>query len=215
MGSTCVSHQSLQSCLTLCDTMDCSPPGPSVLGILQARILERVTIPSTRGSSRPGIKPTSPAAPALQVDPLPLGSRMMGRLGFKSRHPSSEPPPCFMKMEIRNVTLYRMYMPSVCVHIYPLYIFCPVLHGFKAITKRNLQLYAYHFQNPQFICRCWTDSICNVLTVCLRSKTITSWEQVPDVSCPSLFPRTQWRQQNRTSLNELLLKEGRIEQAEE
>ena len=29
-----------QSCLTLCDPMDCSPPGSSVLGILQARILE-------------------------------------------------------------------------------------------------------------------------------------------------------------------------------
>ena len=31
-----------QSCPTLCDPMDCSPPGPSVHGILQARILERV-----------------------------------------------------------------------------------------------------------------------------------------------------------------------------
>ena len=29
-----------QSCLTLCDSMDCSPPGSSVHGILQARILE-------------------------------------------------------------------------------------------------------------------------------------------------------------------------------
>ena len=34
-----------QSCLTLCDPMDCSLPGCSVLGILQARILERVAIP--------------------------------------------------------------------------------------------------------------------------------------------------------------------------
>ena len=33
-----------QSCLTLCDPMDCSPPGPSVHGILQARILEWVVI---------------------------------------------------------------------------------------------------------------------------------------------------------------------------
>ena len=38
-----------QSCLTLCDPMDCSPPGSSVHGILQARILEWVTIPSSRG----------------------------------------------------------------------------------------------------------------------------------------------------------------------
>ena len=32
--------KSLQSCLTLCDPMDCSPPGSSVHGILQAKILE-------------------------------------------------------------------------------------------------------------------------------------------------------------------------------
>ena len=40
----------LQACLTLCDPMDCSPPGSSVHGILQARILEWVAIPHSRGS---------------------------------------------------------------------------------------------------------------------------------------------------------------------
>ena len=43
-----------QSCPTLCDPMDCSPPGSSVRGILQARILEWVAISSSRGSSQPG-----------------------------------------------------------------------------------------------------------------------------------------------------------------
>ena len=42
-----------QSCLTLCNPMDCSPPGSSVHGILQARILEGVATPSSRGSSWP------------------------------------------------------------------------------------------------------------------------------------------------------------------
>ena len=42
-----------QSCLTLCDPMDCSPPGSSVHGILQARILEWVAISFSRGSSQP------------------------------------------------------------------------------------------------------------------------------------------------------------------
>ena len=42
-----------QSCQALCDPMDCSPPGSSVHGILQARILERVAIHFSRGSSRP------------------------------------------------------------------------------------------------------------------------------------------------------------------
>ena len=41
-----------QLCPTLCDLMDCSPPGSSVRGILQARILEWVAVPSSRGSSQ-------------------------------------------------------------------------------------------------------------------------------------------------------------------
>ena len=45
----------LQSCLTLCDPTGCSPPGSSVLGILQARILEWVAMPSSRGSSQPSL----------------------------------------------------------------------------------------------------------------------------------------------------------------
>ena len=42
-----------QSCLTLCDPMDCSLPGSSVHEIFQARILEWVAISFSRGSSRP------------------------------------------------------------------------------------------------------------------------------------------------------------------
>ena len=43
----------LSSCPTLCDLMGCSPPGSSVHGILQARILEWVAMSSSRGSSWP------------------------------------------------------------------------------------------------------------------------------------------------------------------
>ena len=50
---TCVYAQSLQSCPTLCDPMDCSPLGSSVHGILQARIVEWVAMPSSRASSWP------------------------------------------------------------------------------------------------------------------------------------------------------------------
>ena len=41
-----------ESCLTLCDSMDCRLPGSSVHGILQARILEWVAISFSRGSSQ-------------------------------------------------------------------------------------------------------------------------------------------------------------------
>ena len=42
-----------QSCLTLCGPVDCSPPGYSAHGILQARILEWVAIPFPKGPSQP------------------------------------------------------------------------------------------------------------------------------------------------------------------
>ena len=50
---TFIYAQALQLCSTLCNTMDCSPPGSSVHGSFQARILEWVAMPSSRGSSRP------------------------------------------------------------------------------------------------------------------------------------------------------------------
>ena len=49
LQSACMCAQSLQSYPTLCDAMDCSPPGSSIHGILQARILEWVAMPSSRG----------------------------------------------------------------------------------------------------------------------------------------------------------------------
>ena len=57
--------QSLQSCPTLCDPVDCSLPGPPVQGILQARLLEWVVMPFSRGSSRPRSGTQSPGSPAL------------------------------------------------------------------------------------------------------------------------------------------------------
>ena len=50
-----------QSCQTLCDSMDCSLPGSSVHGILQAKVLKWVAISFSGDFPDPGIKPTSPA----------------------------------------------------------------------------------------------------------------------------------------------------------
>ena len=57
-----------QSCPTLCDPMDCSPPGSSVHGIYQTRILQLVAIPFYRVSSQPRDETSSPV---LQVESLP------------------------------------------------------------------------------------------------------------------------------------------------
>ena len=51
-GENLTLYTPAQSCLTLCGPMDCSPPGSSALGILQARILEWVALPSSRGPFR-------------------------------------------------------------------------------------------------------------------------------------------------------------------
>ena len=51
--------------LTLCDSMDCSPPGSSVHGILRARILEWLPFPSPGNLPDPGIEPASLMSLAL------------------------------------------------------------------------------------------------------------------------------------------------------
>ena len=67
-----------QSHLTLCDPTDCSPPGSSVHGILQAKILSGLPFPPPGDLSHPGIEPGSPAleADSLLSEPpeKPLGT---------------------------------------------------------------------------------------------------------------------------------------------
>ena len=73
-----------QSCPTLCDPGDCSPPGSSVHGILQARILGWVAILSSSDLPDSGTKPGPPAfqAESLLLEPRPreavLGSPSEG-----------------------------------------------------------------------------------------------------------------------------------------
>ena len=83
-----------QSCLTLCDPKDCSPPGSSVRRILQVKILEWVAISFSRGSSQPrdlpnpGIEPRSPALQADSLQAKPHGKPSnsgMGRLSLLQR----------------------------------------------------------------------------------------------------------------------------------
>ena len=66
VASPVLQAQLLRSCPTLCDARDCSPPGSSVLGILQARILEWVAISFSSGSTQPRDQThISLASPAL------------------------------------------------------------------------------------------------------------------------------------------------------
>ena len=56
---------SAKSCPTLCDPMDCSPPGSSVCGILQARIWSGLSCPPPGDPPDPGIEPQSLMSPAM------------------------------------------------------------------------------------------------------------------------------------------------------
>ena len=59
----------LQSCLTLHDPLDCSPPGPLSMGISRQEYWSGLPLPPPGDLPDPGIKPMSPA---LQADSLPL-----------------------------------------------------------------------------------------------------------------------------------------------
>ena len=66
----CVSHSVVSDS---CNPMDCSPPGSSVHGILQARILEWVAFPSPGDLPDPGIEPGSPALQSVSLASEPPG----------------------------------------------------------------------------------------------------------------------------------------------
>ena len=87
-----------QSCLTLCNPMDCSPPGSSVHGISpRQEYWSGVLLPFPRDLPNPGIEPGSPA---LQADSLP-----------------SEPPgKTHARLEIHNC---RFYAESERPVLYP------------------------------------------------------------------------------------------------
>ena len=98
-----------QSYLTLCDPMDCSPPGSSVHGILQARILTWVTMSFSRGSSRPRYWSQSLA---LQADSLP--SEPPGKLSWGYNmcfflHLESEFSCCFSTKRVCAENIILLY----------------------------------------------------------------------------------------------------------
>ena len=64
----------VQLCPALCNSMDCNSPGSSVYGILQARILEWVSIPFSGDLPNTAIEPGSPALQADSLPTEPLGS---------------------------------------------------------------------------------------------------------------------------------------------
>ena len=98
-----------QSCLTLCNPTDCSPPGFSVHGILQARILEWVAMLVPRGSSRPRDWARDSCLPRWQAGSWPLAP--LGKHRETNPYPKiltpSEPILLCSKLRILGAVLVR------------------------------------------------------------------------------------------------------------
>ena len=109
----------LQSCLTFCDLMDHSPPGSSVYGILQTRILERVAMPSSRGSLPAEVKPMSLESPALQVDYLLLSHWWSPDQLILSHLPQSSLLPTQITAYFLVCILWRLLLCFVCDYNFP------------------------------------------------------------------------------------------------
>ena len=103
-----------QSCLTLCDPMDCSPPGSSVHGISQAGILQWVAISSFRESSRPRSKPHLLRLPALAGEFFTTSTTWKVHIPQGSR-PVSENTGCFSGP---GTTLLYIVLAKKFVHVF-------------------------------------------------------------------------------------------------
>ena len=89
-----LSSESLQSCPTLCNPMDCSPLGSSIHGILQARILEWIAMPSSRGSPWPKIESLPLMSLALADGFFTTSATWEVHLHCSFLKPITSRPPC-------------------------------------------------------------------------------------------------------------------------
>ena len=111
-----------QACLTICNSMDCSLPGSSAHRILWARILDRVTISSSRGSSWPQDRTHVSWVSALQANSLPLShlrspgckyqqTRAITRTLFLSI--------VYVRAALHTTQIFLLSLPIIFEHLFP------------------------------------------------------------------------------------------------
>ena len=96
----CLCDKSLQSCPTLCDPRGCGPPGSSIRGILQARILEWIAIAFSRDLPDPGIEPAS-----LTLPPARAGGFFTAGATWEAPQVSDVSAPCSVTHVPLNVNV--------------------------------------------------------------------------------------------------------------
>ena len=130
-----------QSCPTLGNPKDCSPPGFSVHGILQARLLEWI-LPSPEDLLNPGIKPWSPV---LQADTLPFEPQ-------GSPHYATSPLPSFCDFSCFLILLHE---PHFCMWTLWYHVknqFALILH---TVPKQQMQMQQSVMNKMQMIQMWW------------------------------------------------------------
>ena len=115
--------KSLQSCPTLCDPMDCSPPGFSVHGILQARTLEWVAI-SFSNARKWKVKVKSFSCVQLLATPRTAAYQALPSMGFSGQQYWSGvplPSPIYVYTHIYTYVYSHIYgyiHRCICIHTY-------------------------------------------------------------------------------------------------
>ena len=118
----CVYAKLFQSCLTLCDPMDCSSQAPLSMGFSRQEYWSRLPCPPLGDLPYPGIKPISPEDPSLQADSLPLSHRgsPLGSLGGSKSIFWKPFPQVNWKGPIHHICSPRkIYFTISCRHIKP------------------------------------------------------------------------------------------------
>ena len=147
-------------CLTLCNPMDCSLPGSSIHGILQARILEWVAIPSSRGSSqlRDWTQVSHTAGRFFTVwvtreacsflDPLQLSVSWLWPFISANPSPPGWPVFHFKPFQISSSSLPLSFQPlwNLCL--------CPPLWAVAGSVKPT----SLSSKKPSITVNCWTES---------------------------------------------------------
>ena len=128
-------------CPTLCNPMDCSPPGsPLSIRILQVRILEWVACPPPGDLPNPGIEPTSPVFQANSLPAEPHGGqnpswlqRFINSVDLLKEH-------IFVSLML-CASLFLFHWFLLFIMSFFLFIFCLICFSFSNFLKRRLRLF--------------------------------------------------------------------------
>ena len=141
--------KSLQLCPTLCDSVDHNPPGSSVQGILQARMLKWVAMPSSRGSSQSNRK--------WQPAPVMLPGKFHGHRRLAGYNPQGR----------KKSDMTEHIFEFTCMHFMAKYISCFLKHNlvFNVLKKMDIHSSSKKTQFLLAFCVFYTNGINAVLYV--------------------------------------------------